>query len=271
MLRQLLPAKLAARIDFASLALRPGSYVDDALKERSSDLLFGAQIGGRPALVYILFEHQSTADGRMSFRLLRYMVRVWERWERDAPSAAKLPMILPVVLHHSEEGWSGGTAFEDLLDVDEDTLAAAAPFVPRFRFVLEDISRETDEALRARAMTALATLVLWCLRHAREPEVLVERLGAWMDLVREVRRAPDGAAAWALARRRARLRRPAPPARGSSNRAPRRLLRRPRRPRQPPRPARGRLRRASSWQAARGSPAARPGQQARPTRRPAER
>ena len=67
--------------------------------------------------------------------------------------------------------------------------------MPRFRFVLEDISHETDEALGARAMTALARLCLWCLRHAREPDVLVDQLRAWIDLVREVRRAPDGAGA----------------------------------------------------------------------------
>src|SRR4029077_10488501 len=76
--------------------------------------------------------------------------------------------------------------------------AAVAPHIPRFRFVLEDISHETDEALRARAMTALARLSLWCLRHAREPRELVDRLGAWMDLVREVRRAQHGAAALVL-------------------------------------------------------------------------
>jgi hypothetical protein len=96
------------------------------------------------------------------------------------------------------DGWTGSTAFEDLLDVDQDALEAVAPHVPRFRFVLEDLSHETDEALRARAMTALARLSLWCLRHAREPWELVDRLGAWMDLVREVRAAPHGAAALAL-------------------------------------------------------------------------
>lgn len=47
-------------------------------------------------------------------------------------------------------------------------------------------------------MTALARLALWCLRHAREPHELVERLGQWFDLLREVRRAPDGAAAIVL-------------------------------------------------------------------------
>lgn len=197
-LRQILPPALAARIDFASLAPCLGSYVDEALKERHSDLLFSANIGGRPGLIYLLFEHQSTVDGMMSFRLLRYAVRIWERWLRDNPHAHKLPVLLPVVLHHSEKGWTGSTAFEDLLDADEDTLAAAAAYVPRFRFMLEDISHETDEALRARAMTALARMALWCLRHAREPWELVERMGAWVDLVREVRRAPGGAAALVL-------------------------------------------------------------------------
>ncbi|MEP7125446.1 MAG: Rpn family recombination-promoting nuclease/putative transposase, partial [Byssovorax sp.] len=111
----------------------------------------------------------STVDGLMSFRLLRYEVRIWERWLRDNPEAHKLPVILPVVLHHSVAGWTGGVAFADLLDVDEATLVDVAPYVPNFRFVLEDISHETDEALRARAITALARLSLWCLRHAREP------------------------------------------------------------------------------------------------------
>ena len=73
--------------------------------------------------------------------------------------------------------------------------------VPRFRFILEDVSHETDEALRARAMTALARLSLWCLRHAREPWELVDRLGGWMDLLREVRAAPHGAAALVLVMR----------------------------------------------------------------------
>ena len=197
-LRQILPATIAARIDFATLALCAGSYVDQALKERHSDLLFSATIDARPVLLYLLFEHQSSVDGMMGFRLLRYEVRIWERWQRDNPHAPRLPVILPVVLHHSVDGWSGSTAFEDLLDADPDTLAAVAPHVPRFRFVLEDLSHETDEALRARAMTALARLSLWCLRHAREPWELVDRLGAWMDLVREVRAAPHGAAALAL-------------------------------------------------------------------------
>jgi hypothetical protein len=41
-------------------------------------------------------------------------------------------------------------------------------------------------------MTALARLVLFCLRHAREPAVLLARLRRLRDLIGEVRRAPNG-------------------------------------------------------------------------------
>jgi Putative transposase, YhgA-like len=198
LLGQILPPALVARIDFATLSQCAGSYVDEVLRERFSDLLFSVEIDGRTALLYILLEHQSSVDDNMSFRLLRYEVRIWERWQADHPGVAKMPVILPVVLHHSDTGWTGSTTFEAQLDADEALLATVGPHVPRFRFILEDISHETDEALHARAMTALVRLCLWCLRHAREPEVLVERLGAWMDLVREVRRAPDGIAAVVL-------------------------------------------------------------------------
>ncbi len=197
-LRAILPPPIAARVDFPALTLCSGNFVDEVLKERSSDLLFSTHLSDRPALIYLLFEHQSTFEDLMAFRLLRYLIRIWEQWLGENPTATRLPIILPIVLHHSEKGWTGATAFEDLLDADEDTRAAVAAHVPRFRFILEDISHETDEALRARAMTALARTVLWCLRHAREPSKFVTELRRWADLVREVRRAPGGAAAFML-------------------------------------------------------------------------
>jgi predicted transposase/invertase (TIGR01784 family) len=79
-------------------------YVDEVLRERFSDLLFSVKIDGREAFVYVLLEHQSTVDDSMGFRLLRYEVRIWERWQADHPGVVKLPVIVSVVLHHSE--WS---------------------------------------------------------------------------------------------------------------------------------------------------------------------
>src|SRR5687768_3415913 len=191
-LRLLLPPALVARIDWSTLALCPGSFVDEALAERLTDLLFSAALADRPALLYLLFEHQSSSEPLMALRMLRYEVKIWDAWLTENPHAKRIPAILPVVLHHSPEGWTAAVAFEALLDVDEELLAVIAPYVPRFQFVLDDISAASDEDLRGRAMTALGRLVLWCFRYSRTPEEFVRRIGGWVDLVREVRRAPNG-------------------------------------------------------------------------------
>jgi predicted transposase YdaD len=196
-LRLLLPPALVTRFNWASLALCPGSFIDEALAERQTDLLFSIELAGKRAFLYIVFEHQSTSDPLMPLRMLRYEARIWDGWVKDNPSAKRVPAILPVVLHHSPEGWRASVSFEAMLDVDPELLAVIAPYVPRFQFILDDISATSDEDLRGRAMSALGRLVLWCLRHARTPEELVHGLGAWLDLVREVRRAPNGVAALA--------------------------------------------------------------------------
>ena len=134
-LQAILPPALTARIDFATLTRCPGNYVDADLRQSYTDLLFSAEIAGKKALLYMLFEHQSSVDPLMLFRLLAYMVRIWEAHLRTEPTALRLPAIIPVVLHHSRSGWTAKVAFEELLDVDAAVLAEIAPYVPSFRCV----------------------------------------------------------------------------------------------------------------------------------------
>jgi hypothetical protein len=48
----------------------------------------------RPAFVFVLYEHQSI-DPMMPFRVLVYMVRIWQGWLRENPNARHLPPIVP--------------------------------------------------------------------------------------------------------------------------------------------------------------------------------
>ena len=93
-LRAVVPPVLAEALDWQTLTLRPGSFVDAALMHQHTDLLYSARwCNGGEALVYFLFEHQSTppTEGLMAFRLLRYQDRIWERWRVDHPKAKTLP------------------------------------------------------------------------------------------------------------------------------------------------------------------------------------
>src|SRR5262249_9274439 len=109
MLRAGVPPVLAEALDWQALTLRPGSFVDAALRHQHTDLLYAATWrDGGEALVYLLFEHQSTppTEGLMAYRLLRYQDRIWEHWRADHPKAKALPMILPIVMYHGTRPWS---------------------------------------------------------------------------------------------------------------------------------------------------------------------
>ena len=194
-LRASLPPEIAAHVPWATLKLVPGSFVDEELARSHADLLFSAQIAGHEALVYFLFEHLSTAPPLVPFRLLCYEVRVWQDYLAKHPQAKRLPVILPIVLHHSEAGFRAATSFDEVLDVAPAVREAVGPFVPRFRFLLDDVSHAADGDLRRRAMTALGKLALVCLRDVRRPATLLLNLIRWADVFAEVRAAPNGAAA----------------------------------------------------------------------------
>jgi hypothetical protein len=65
-------------------------FVDATLQWRHSHPLFTVPLAGREALVYVLVEHQSSGDPLMPFRMLRYMVRIWDRYLTEHPGAARL-------------------------------------------------------------------------------------------------------------------------------------------------------------------------------------
>jgi hypothetical protein len=46
--------------------------------EKRTGSFFTIRCNGHAAFLYVLFEHQSTNDPLMAFRLLRYLVRIWE-------------------------------------------------------------------------------------------------------------------------------------------------------------------------------------------------
>jgi hypothetical protein len=160
-----LPPRLAGGIDWSTLTLVGGSFVDEALKERHSDLLFSARLEGKEMLVYLLFEHQSTVDDHMAFRLLRYMVRVWERQLTERPGEP-LPLVVPVVVSHAEGGWTAATRFEELFSLPRRA-AGLMPFVPRFAYVVDDLAKTTTRELQTRLLTSLAELALRLFRDLR--------------------------------------------------------------------------------------------------------
>jgi predicted transposase/invertase (TIGR01784 family) len=190
-LELVLPVEVQAHLDLATLDIVPGSFVDEDLRHAHTDLLYRVRTrSDGDAFVYLLMEHQSRFHARMPLRLLRYMVRIWDRWERDHPTG-KLPIVLPVVLHHDRGAWRAAPEFASILDASPDLLAAVGPFQPLFRFVLDDLATLSLEALSSRrlhALTLLVEMAFWASRSLGRLQDAAPRMGAIVaELTRDAR------------------------------------------------------------------------------------
>jgi len=102
-------------------------------------------------------------------------------------------MIVPIVMYHGAAPWSEPRSFDALLNVPAGLRPSVEPYLVRFAYLLHDLSEISDGELREGAMrTALARLVAMCFKYARTRADFLQILGRWMDVVREVIRAPHG-------------------------------------------------------------------------------
>lgn len=113
----------------------------------------------------------------------------------EAPAdTRRLPVIIPVVLHHSDTGWRSPTRFEALIDPPPE----AAPFTPHFGFLLDDLNHHSELALHERTASAFTRLALLALRQTRGASDLVRMLNGWSKLIDELVATHDGPAALRL-------------------------------------------------------------------------
>jgi hypothetical protein len=161
-LRHHLGGPLPALVDWDSLALQSGSFIDPRMAGSEADLLFSAKIGGSDALFYILWEHQRSEAPLMGLRLLSYMVRIWKRQAREGGPSTKLAPILPLVLAQDSDRWKTSTRFHELFAFPQGGWAAVRDCTPDFAFRLlelvdlpyEDIRGTPEGILTLRSLKA---------------------------------------------------------------------------------------------------------------------
>ena len=165
-----LPPVLTAAIDWSSLRLEPGSYIDSQFRQSESDLLFHARAREHAVAIYLLFEHQTTEDRQIALRLLRYMVRIWEtHLKREI--GVLLPVIVPVVLAQNDRSWVIKPDLASLLEIPVELDAALRPFVPDFAFQLIQLAEIPFEAI---AGTPAGIMILRTLKAERSGDLMVD-------------------------------------------------------------------------------------------------
>lgn len=193
-LRTAMPDAVAERVDWDTLVLQPCSFVSQQLRSRYSDLLFRTRLDSHDAFVYLLVEHQSRADPLMPMRMLEYLVAIWNRYVREHPKTEVLPAVTPMVVHAHPHGrrWHTPTELADLIDIDPATRDALGAHLPRFRFLLDDLTACDVPTLRARELTPAARVMLVLLKIAAGNQHLDADLLPLLGDLRALLAAPGG-------------------------------------------------------------------------------
>jgi predicted transposase YdaD len=150
-----LPPSLASACDWATLSNETPVYKKCFDSDAFCDLLFAVRFKEKsakpkdrhPLFLNLLFEHQSRPDPLMSYRLLRYMVRIWERYLKEHPKARRLPPVYPIVLHQSRRRWKAPTRLHQLFTIPGCD-NSPPPWLPDFRFHLIDLAALPFDQLR---------------------------------------------------------------------------------------------------------------------------
>ena len=168
---------IEAFLDFSRITYQKRSFISKALQERESDVLlsvpFQEDTDADALLIYILIEHQSTVDKTMGFRLLSYMLQIWEsqrrEWETEKipENERRLQPILPILFYTGDRPWTVPVSLTAIMDVPE----ILERFVPSFDTLFLGV-KETE----AEALTQSGHPLGWLLRvlqkeHSDETEI----------------------------------------------------------------------------------------------------
>ena len=196
-LQTLLPEALVKRIKWDKLRIRLDKFVDAKLTSRYSDLLFEVEIDDELAFIYVLLEHKSHPEKWTLLQLLDYKVRIWRSYlrEQDDKPRDQLPVILPVVLHHGQNGWTAPRRFIEYFGKLDELLR---PYVPNFEILLDDVAKGSPDDLRARPITPEAKLILLCLLLGKRPQRFFGELPNYGAQLAPVWSEPEGALVFAV-------------------------------------------------------------------------
>ncbi len=176
-LLEIVAAELVELIDFSQLAQINRSFIPDNLREQESDLVFSVPLHSESEtdelLIYILIEHQSTVDSTMGFRVLFYMIQIWDsqrrEWESNnvPKSQWRFRSILPILFYTGEQRWNTPLTLNAIMDSPD----MFSRFVPTFDILFLSV-KETDESDLTKTDHPLGWLLTVLQKEHSDKEVI---------------------------------------------------------------------------------------------------
>lgn len=128
-------------------------YVPMFTEERNADTVKRVKISEKDTLYFIsLIEHKSQVEYNVSMQMLRYMVYIWEDYEKEMERKQRgisktkdfrYPPILPIVYYEGADKWNSSLNFRDRILFQE----AFEPFTPDFFYKLISLNEYSVQEL----------------------------------------------------------------------------------------------------------------------------
>jgi predicted transposase/invertase (TIGR01784 family) len=168
LLGNILPEAVRKHLVLEEIFYEKESFVPTHLSNYYSDLLTSVPVKGGDisARIYFLFEHKSFGGHNTPIQMLRYILEIWDKYDREIREpGTKLPLIIPVVIAHARHGWHHKEV-SDYVDLPSEDFKV---YVPDFDFVLYDaISENPDDYEFVETLKAL--FLIW--RHFYSPDFM---------------------------------------------------------------------------------------------------
>ena len=136
-------------IDLNTLEAVKDSHVKSELQGYFSDAVYTAMSPDRSNHVYLLFEHKSHTDHNVGSLLLENVTMLLQYHQRQHGSAAKQPVIIPVVICQGASGWN----IQDQAIYSFGPFETYIAFFPDLRFTVIDLSRLSDSRISGHPST----------------------------------------------------------------------------------------------------------------------
>jgi len=126
-------------------------------EERNADRVKMVNIRGeKPFFLVSLIEHKTHVDYNVCMQIFRYMVYIWDAYEKEEEQKQKgisklvgfkYPVILPIVYYEGAENWTVPRDFKSRLQQGE----AFGKYVPNFEYYLVPLKDYSNEELLDKA------------------------------------------------------------------------------------------------------------------------
>jgi predicted transposase/invertase (TIGR01784 family) len=182
------PLEIIEKLALETLHLENDTYLDDKLKDFSSDLVYTCDYNckkGEPKKIKIvlLFEHKSATAQYIHLQLLRYLLEIWQQQlkqqkadkkkNKETKKLGKLLPVIAVVFYHGAKKWEIRGFYDYFEEMDKQLYR----FIPAFDYLPVDLNNYNDEEItELRFRRTLNRLLLFVMKHIHETGYLRKNL-----------------------------------------------------------------------------------------------